>query len=78
MRSLRKHSPGIKFSKRELKQLLFMLLVMILAVLYGLYLGLWSLHKEEEENSPATYSRNPQSANQAILVDRSSPTTGSS
>jgi len=52
MRTVRKHSPGVNFSKRELKQLLLLLLLMILAVLYGAYIGWWSLRKEEEENAP--------------------------
>jgi hypothetical protein len=57
MRTARRNSLGINFSRRELRQLLILAIFMVLAVLYGLYIGWWSLHKEEEEeHSPKTAS----------------------
>jgi hypothetical protein len=50
MRTARRNSLRINLSKRELKQLLLLAIFMVLALLYGLYIGWWSLHKEEEEN----------------------------
>jgi len=53
MRRARKHSPRSNHGKRESLQLLLLVILMALAILYGLYIGLWSLHKEEEKESGA-------------------------
>lgn len=51
MRLIRKHSLRITFSKRDLRTLLLLALLMVVALLYGFCVGLWSLHKEEEKKS---------------------------
>jgi type II secretory pathway component PulM len=56
MRTARRNSLRINLSKRELKQLLLLAIFMVLALLYGLYIGWWSLHKEEEEHTSKTFS----------------------
>ncbi len=53
----RRNPLGTNLSRRELRHLLILAIMMVLAVLYGLYIGWWSLHKEEEEeHSPKTRS----------------------
>jgi type II secretory pathway component PulM len=56
MRTARRNSLRINLSKREQKQLLLLAIFMVLALLYGLYIGWWSLHKEEEEHTSKTFS----------------------
>jgi hypothetical protein len=56
MRTIRKHSSRTTFNGRELRTLVLLAILMVIALLYGLYIGWWSLHKEEVKESSAFYS----------------------
>ena len=54
MTTLKKHGEARPLSRREKFQVLVFLLLLVFAILYGMYLGAWSLQQEEEvwpENS---------------------------
>jgi cytochrome oxidase assembly protein ShyY1 len=55
MTTLKKHGEYARpLSRREKFQVLVFLLLLVFAILYGMYLGAWSLQQEEEvwpENS---------------------------
>ncbi|HEV2963850.1 MAG TPA: hypothetical protein VG649_18635 [Candidatus Angelobacter sp.] len=60
MLAAKKHSLKIILSKRESRQLLVLAILMVVAILYGLYVGWWSLHQEEErENGEKTFLKTP-------------------
>jgi cytochrome oxidase assembly protein ShyY1 len=49
MTALKKYSRYTgALSRREKIEVLVFFIVLILAILYGMYLGAWSLHREEE------------------------------
>lgn|GEM_PF-5075428 len=54
MRTNSKHSLRISLSQREFRQLLLLLLLLAIVLLFGLYLGWWSLQKEEKEEKNST------------------------